>query len=135
MTINQQARIVTLALFTILMAAPAVAGNRECGPGRVVLTGPISDNVIFPSGSVCIIERAQIDGYVTVEPSGHVRMANSTVSGNFKLGAGTSLQVVDAGDEITPSVIGGNLRADGAIDILQDCLCPLIIQGNVSLDN
>jgi hypothetical protein len=104
-----------LALTVLLVAAtPAVADDTRCGapvdpadpmPEPEVLGPVVVDNVIVPSGTLCVLAGTQVLGNVLAEPASGLFLDGTNVRGSVEVKE-------DALTGAFESTIGGNYKCD-----------------------
>jgi hypothetical protein len=131
----------------VLALAPAAsAGNVTCDG---VLSGPISGNVVVPTGADCELQFAEVSGNVIAQTGATVSVLGSTVGGNYTCNEceQSHLQTSTVNGNyhvthekqysvITDSTIGGNLQInDSRTDLVLFFVDANEIGGNLSFNN
>jgi hypothetical protein len=143
-----------LALTVLLVAAtPAVADDTRCGApfdpadpmAEPEVLGPVVvDNVIVPSGTLCVLAGTQVLGNVLAEPAsglfldgtnvrGSVEVKEDALTGAFESTIGGSYKCDNCFfEDVIDSTVGGNVDITGADD--GDFIINSEIAGNVHIE-
>jgi hypothetical protein len=119
---------------------PAAAGDTEC----VGFFFGVADNIIVPSGELCILEGAQVHGNVLAEPESELFIGSGTnIAGNVEVkqaAATAAFQSTIGGnykcdncffEDVIETGVGGNVDIVGADD--GDFIIGSTIAGNVHI--
>jgi hypothetical protein len=141
------------SLVALLIAAPAAtAGDTRCGaPGdpfdptaEPEVLGPVVvDNVIVPTGTICVLEGTQVRGNVLAQPSSALFIDGANVRGNVEVKEDAHTGAFDSTiggsykcdlcffEDVVESRVGGSVQIVGAQD--GDFVIGNVIGGNVEI--